>query len=327
MISLAVLAIAASQVIDGSNINTANWGIGTSVALQDTNTAFGNNYNELNQMFVDSDNDNVYIGLTGNLADNNCLALLIDINVAAGNHPLVTEPDPNNVPCVGVYPKVLRYYNAAILSDPNLPAVFTPDYALTVSVGIFPGQDPNQLVYACELVDLNDPNLVAGLTVFGIGAADTGDGLLTGDLGVEIALNNDNTVGVGDWSFDPNDPNNDHRFPNPLQGEDPNQPTTGIEMSIPRALIGLDGPMPTEVSFFAFISDNATSGWTYPAVCNLRAWGSNQAMPGLFGWGNMMEFNGIPVSDPNDPNDPGKPLQISANPGLNCATKIIPGVP
>jgi hypothetical protein len=325
VLSLAVLAIAATQVIDGANIDSTTWGV-ASIAVQDTNTGFGDNYNELNQMFVDSDADNVYVGLTGNLADNNHLAILIDTDVATGNHPVVTEPDPINVPCVGVYPKVLRYYNAAILSDPNAPAIFTPDYALTISVGIFPGQDPDQLVYACDLVDLNSPDLVDGVTVLGIGAAQTGNGLLTGASGTEVALDNSNTVGVGEWSYDPNDPN-DHRFPNPAYGEDPTEPTTGIEIAIPRALIGLDVPTQTDVSFFAFISDNATSGYTFPGVCNLRAWGSNQAMPGLAGWGNMMEFNGIAVTDPNDPNDPGKPLDLSANPGLNYATTVVPGTP
>lgn len=312
-ISVGGLALAVPPEIDGVNIDATNWN-GAAIAVQDTNTAFGNNYSELNQMFVDSDDDNVYIGITGNLADNNAMTLLIDTNLAVGNHPFVTEPGAS-VPCVGVYPRLLRYYNAAQLSDPNLPAVFTPDYAVTISVGTFPGQSASQLVYACDLVDLNEPNLVDGVTVLGIGAVGSGNGLLTGASGVGIALDNSNIVGVGDWS----EPNN---IMPQLPDEDPTAPTTGFEISIPRALLGLDVGTPTEASFWAFISDNANDGSTFPGVCNLRAWGSNQAMPGLFGWGNMMEFNGIAPPDPN-----AKILDLSANPIPNIATKTIPGTP
>ena len=318
MISMAVLAIAATQVIDGAGIDAATWGV-ASIAVQDTNTQFGDNLNELNQMFVDSDNDNVYIGLTGNLWDNNHLAILIDTNLGTGDHPLATEPGAG-VPCVGEYPKVLRYYNEAVLSDPNAAPEFTPDYALTISVGIFPGQSTGQFVYACDLTDLNAMDLVDGVKVLGIGAADTANGLLTGDAGVEIAIDNSNIGGVGGW-FTP-----DGETPG-LTGNDPTDTATGIEIAIPRALIGLDVGTATDVSLFAYISDNATGGDSFPGVCGLRAYGSNQALPGLAGWGNLAEFNGIKELDPNDPNDPGKELDLSGNPGSNYVTTTIPGAP
>ena len=90
-ISLAGAAFGASQTIDGTGIDLATWGV-LSIAVQDTNTQFGDNQNELNQLFVDSDNDMVYMGIPGNLADNNALTILIDTDLAVGNHPLSTEP-------------------------------------------------------------------------------------------------------------------------------------------------------------------------------------------------------------------------------------------
>lgn len=303
MISLAGAALAASQVIDGENIDPTTWGV-PSIAVQDTNTQFANNYNELNQLFVDSDNDMVYMGIPGNLADNNALTVFIDINPATGSHPLATEPGAG-VPCVGEYPRILRYFEGATLSDPNLPAVFTPDYALTVSVGSFPGQSTSQLVYACDLTDLS----TFDVTVLGIGAADSGNGLLTGSSGVQIALNDSNTGGVGEW-FTPGGET-------PAQtGDDPTDADTGIEIAIPRALIGLNVATPTEVSIFAYITNNAQSDEGIPGICGRAAYGSNQALPGLAGWGNMAAFNGDTVI-----------LDISTNPGQNFVATIIPGTP
>ena len=118
-----------------------------------------------------------------------------------------------------------------------------------------------------------------------------------------------------------------NEVPDPNNGEDPTEPTTGIEISIPRGLIGLDVGTATNVRVFAYISDNATGGDSFPGICGLRAWGSNQALPGLAGWANMAEFNGIKELDPNDPNDPGKELDLSGNPGSNYVTTTIPGAP
>ena len=302
MISLACVAFGASQTIDGLGIDLATWGVPAS-AVQDTNTQFGNNFNEMNQLFVDSDNSSVYLGIPGNLADNNAITIFIDTDLAAGYHPFVTEPGVE-VPCVGEYPRLLRYYEGARISDPNLPAVFTPDYALSISVGIFPGQSRSQLVYACDLTDLN----TFEVTVLGIGAVGSGNGLLTGSSGVQIAIDNSNIVGVGDW-YTPDGET-------PAQtGDDPTAANTGIEIAIPRALIGLNVPTPTDVSIFAFLTNNAQSDEGNPGVCNAAAYGSNQALPGLAGWGNMAVFNGGSAV-----------LDLSANPLPNFAATVIQGV-
>ena len=181
---------------------------------------------------------------------------------------------------------------------------------MTISVGIFPGQSTSQLVYACDLTDLN----TLEVNVLGIGAAGSGNGLLTGDSGVEIALNNENVDGVGEY-FTPDGET-------PAQtGDDPTDTNTGIEIAIPRALLGLDVANPTDVTIFAYVSDNATGGDSWPGICGLRAYGSNQALPGLAGWGNMAEFNGV-----EPPDEGSKVLDLSGNPGLNYAFTVIPGV-
>ncbi len=286
MLLIGTMSVAAfaQPVIDGLLIDTANWGL--SYDIQDTNTGFGDNYNELDQLFYVYDANNIYLGIPGNLADNNALTIFFDTDALAGSHPLATAPDPN-VPCVGFYPRILRYFQGASI-DPA--AVFTPDYALTISVGKFPGQSDTLLVYACDLTNLN----TGEVTVLGIGAVGTGNGLLTGNSGVEIAIDNSNADGVGPW-----DPN----FPTPADsGHDPTSATTGIEISIPRAMLGLTQAQDFYV--FAYITNNAQSDEGIGGPCGRAAYGSNQALPGLGGWGNMAAFNGDTVL-----------LDISANPG------------
>jgi hypothetical protein len=294
-VSLAGMAFASTPIIDGINIDPVTWGV-ASVAIQDTNTHFGDNQNELNQMFVTADDDNVYIGLTGNLADNNALTIFLDTDITAGSNPLSIQPDPS-VPCVGAFPRLLRYYHNTLME-----ATFAPDYALTISVGIFPGQSTSQLVYACDLTNLN----TLEVTVLGIGAGDSGNGLLTGDSGVEVALDNSNDAGVGDWEVRPQ--------PDPGQGEDPTEPTTGIEIAIPRALLGLTGPTGVDVGFFPFISDNA-GGSEDPGPCGQRAWGSNQGFGGFVGSDNLGLFNGDTTT-----------LDFVVVPGIQQVIVIIPGV-
>ena len=302
-LALASFAFGATQTIDGAGVDATTWGI-ASLAIQDTNTQFGNNINEICQLFVDSDSNNLYIGMPGNMSDNNALVVWIDTDLGTGSHPLATYPGPG-VACQGEYPRILRYYEGARLSDPNLPAIITPDYALVISVGAFPGQSTSQLVMACDLVDLN----TLDVTVLGIGALDSGNGILTGDSGVEIAIDRSNAAGVGEW-FTPGG-----ETP-ALTLDDPTSAVTGIEISIPRALVGLDDAFPDTVGLFAYITNNAQDDAGIPGPCGAAAYGSNQALPGLAGWGNMAGFNGDTVI-----------LDLSLNPGLNVATTVIPGTP
>lgn len=264
------VALATTPVIDGKNITAAAWG-GPAVAVQDTNTQFGNNSNELNQMFIAADSDNVYVGIPGNIADNNALTLWIDVNAATGSSTIATEPGG---PCPGGVATLLRLMNGT-----TFDAGFKPDYNLLVSVGKFPGQSDQLLVLAANLTNLNT---LTDLTL-GLGAlTDPTDGTLTGTSGIRVAIDNSNTLGVGDWFSPGGETPGD-------TGDDPTTATTGYEIAIPRGLIGLTGG-PTPVRFFAYISNNAQDGGA--GVCGRGGWGSNQGLPGLGGVGNLGPFDG-----------------------------------
>jgi len=282
----------AAQTIDGLNITPATWGV-SSVAVQDTNTRFGNNFNEANQLFIDADSDYIYVGIPGNLSDNNALTLFIDTDGASGSSTLATEPGG---PCPGNVPTLLRHYTNSILE-----AGFTPNYSLLVSVGAFPGQGFDNLVFASDLTDLNTlSNVVAG-----IGVVNGGNGDMTGTSGIQIAIDNSNTAGVGDW-----DPNR----PTPADsGDDPLTAETGIEIAIPRTLLGLTSSSPTDVSFFAYISNNGQDGGD--GACNRRAWGSNQGLPGLMGADNLAAFSGVSAM-----------LNFQTVAGTQFVTVTIPGI-
>ncbi len=270
----AAAALAVTPTIDGKNITAGNWG-GAAVAVQDTNTGFGNGENELNQMFITSDSSNIYIGIPGNIADNNGLTLWIDTDAGAGSTTIASEPGGG---CPGNIATLVRMFNGT-----QFDTGFTPDYNLLVSVGKFPGQSDQLLVFAANLTTLSplsDNNLGLGAIV------DPTNGTLTGSSGVRIAIDNSNTAGVGNWGAGVETP--------AQSGDDPTTATTGIEISIPRSLLGLTGATPTNVRFCAYISNNGQDGG--PGPCNRQAYGSNQSLPGLAGAGNLASFNGNTLS-------------------------------
>lgn len=287
-VSVAGLVVAATQTIDGSGVTQSTWGVAP-VAVQDTNTRFGNNFNELNLLLVDSDSDNLYLGIPGNIADNNALTIFISTSPDAST-TLNTEPGGI---CPGNVPTLLRMYNNSTLD-------FPATHALTISVGIFPGQSSSQLVYAADLTDLN----TLDNTPLGIGAVNSGNGLLTGATGAEIAINNSNVDGIGEW-FDPNQ-----------VCADPNAPDTaitGYEIAIPRYLINLTGKGSTNVTLFAYISNNGQD--TFDGVCFGRtAYGSNQGLPGLQCADNLASFSGVSLT-----------LDFSAIAGTQAVTVSVPG--
>src|SRR5690349_12325056 len=96
--------LATTPTIDGLNVaaDFAN----AAIAVQDTNTQFGDNENELNRMFVTSDLNNMYIGLTGNINDNNALLIFIDTNPTTGAGATLNT-DPGG-PCPSDLPTLLR---------------------------------------------------------------------------------------------------------------------------------------------------------------------------------------------------------------------------
>ena len=324
VLSLVGLLVAGTQTIDGINIDAGNWGV-SAAAIQDTDTQFGDyptnvsypNGNELDQMFVDADSDNIYIGLAGNHGDDNSVIVFIDVDPNNGpGGVLDLVDDPMNPSCVqGQAPIVL-----AMLSGTTFDPGFAPDYGLSMSVGKFPGQSDSQLVFAADLQNLNNPSEVE---VLGIGVVlddGSGTGLLTGDQGVSIAMSYANQNGVVGWS----DPDMDG-----FDITDPNKPATataGIEISIPRSLIGVTGAQ--DIRVFALLTNNV-QGTTGPindpndpnddqkaGPCGRFGFASNQALPGLGGVGNLATFT------------PGGPFLIdfsgAQGPGTQYVTVSIP---
>jgi hypothetical protein len=294
-VSAAVLAV--PPVVDGQNIPSE---FPAAIATQDTNTQFGNNFNELDQLFVTAEAGNVYLGLSGNIADNNMLFVYID--TTPGNNPAGEVLDSENGGgCPGNLPTALRASDGT-----RFDAGFDPDYVLTISVGKFPGHSDWQLVAACDLTKLTDLTV----TPLGIGALESGNGILTGATGSEVSINSSNFGGVTDYCFPAQPP-----FCAPLvseTGSNPAEVTTGIEVKLPRTLLGNFAPN-SNVAFFAFITNNAyNGGGTGP--CSYGGYASNQALPGLGGNGNLATFHA------------GQPIDFSGpqGPGTQFVTAVVP---
>lgn len=282
-------ALATTPTIDGVDIDVAHWG--ASVAVQDTNTWFGDNYNEMDQLFIASDATYLYIGIPGNIADNNAVTLFLDTTAGGDPNKEVLSTNPA-VPCPGTIPTIVR-----MLSGTRFDAGFQPNWALEISVGIFPGQSTSQLVYSCDLT-----NIAAGSAEpLGIGAVNSGSGdlTLTATTGIKVALNNTNIAGVGDY--------NNGALPGDT-GNDPTSAVTGYEIRIPKAKLGMSNGQTIRV--FGYLSNNAPDGGAGP--CGRSGYGSNQALPGLGGAGNLATFNTVTT------------LDFSAIAGTQYVTVVVP---
>lgn len=271
-LAMAGLLVAGTQVIDGLNVTAGPWP--AAVAVQDTNTQFGNNENELNQMFLDSDagSQTLYIGLSGNLADVNSLHLYFDTDPGTNPPTQIKTAGPSAGGCpIGERPRIIMEF-----SNTRFDADFDPDYSMNVSTGKFPGQSDTDLIFASDLLNLDT---LANASL-GIGSIGSGNGLLTGNQGIEIAIDNSNTDGVGDFGGGP-DPNTGA----------PATATTGIEIAIPYGQLGITSGSPIRV--FAYISNSGENATLDPnAPCATGGFGSNQALPGLQGAMNLGPFSG-----------------------------------
>lgn len=273
-LSCGAAALATTPTIDGIEIDVAHWG--ASVAVQDTNTQFGDNQNEMDQLFIASDATNLYIGIPGQIADNNAVSLFIDTTNGLDPNKEVLSSNPAN-PCPGTIPTIIR-----MLSGTRFDPGFQPNWAIEISVGIFPGQSTTQLVYSCDLT-----NLAAGTAEpLGIGAVNSGTGVLTlsPTTGITVALNNTNIAGVGDYGVSPTPAGS---------GNDPTSANTGYEFKIPKAKLGLANGQTIRV--FGYLTNNAPDGG--PGPCSRQGYGSNQALPGLAGIGNLATFNTVTTLD------------------------------
>jgi hypothetical protein len=264
------VVLATTPTIDGLNI--ASDFANPAVATQDTNTQFGDNQNELDRMFVTSDAGNMYIGLTGNLDDNNALMIFIDTNPTTGPGSTLST-DPGGA-CPSDLPTLVR-----MASGTHFDNDFQPDYCLLVSVGKFPGHSDYQLVIACDLTNLNtlvNRNLGIGVSTSRPGLpTPAGSGLLTGNSGARIAIDNQNNVGVSDYGISPT--------PNP---GDAATALSGIEIGIPKTLLGLTNGQ--NVRLLAWITNNAQGGGGGP--CSRQGFSSNQTLAGTAGAANLGPF-------------------------------------
>lgn len=270
VIAAAGTALATTPTIDGLNI--ASEFANAAIAVQDTNTQFGDNENELNRMFVTSDVNNMYIGMTGNLSDNNALMIFIDTNPTTG--PGATLNTDAGGPCPSDVPTLLR-----VASGTHFDDNFQPDYCLLVSVGKFPGHSDYQLVIACDLTNLStlvNRNLGIGTVSSRPGLpTPAGSGLLTGNSGVRIAIDNRNDLGVGNYDVSPT--------PNP---GDAATALSGIEIGIPKTLLSLSNGQ--NIRLQAWITNNAQGGGGGP--CSRQGYSSNQTLGGVGGAANLGAF-------------------------------------
>jgi hypothetical protein len=227
------------SVADGRDI-PADSGPLASLALQDNATGLGDNVSELNQLCVRSAGDSLLIGLTGNLAlDGTGMALLLDTDSGGQNVLDLSNMSP---PPGG----------PDQLTGLRLDAGFEPDRLIFVNA------------YAGNIY-VDDFTLLSGggaeKTFRGQGSVNDGDGFLYGGEnphGMQVALDNTNLLGVTD-----SDPSGAATA------------TTGFEMFLPFADLGLTAGVDSEVKLAAFLLE---------ASGNV----SNQWLPGLGGgWANL----------------------------------------
>lgn len=188
------------------------------IATQDTPTTFGNNSNELNQMFVSREDDGVRIGLTGNLnTDGTALVILID-GKSGGQTQLAVQNQPS--PPAGL----------AELTGTGFDAGFEPEAMFFVNAF-------GSSIYVDQLA--LTPGTSAK-TYRGRGTVNIGNGALEGGTnngGVQFALNNTNTAGVTSSS-----------------AANAASATTGAELFISYDYLGLDTPHCGDLQVAAFIS-------------------------------------------------------------------------
>lgn len=150
---------------------------GTLLATQTCATSFGDNFAELDQMFVRATGQGLFVGITGNLpADGTALALFVDTG-APGQNIL-------NTASLGSPPGGI-----AELSGTRFDVGFTPSSMFFVNAA--------SSVYVDHVLLPN--GAAASKTYLGYSTANSASGILSGGsnaLGVQVALDRTNTAGV-----------------------------------------------------------------------------------------------------------------------------------
>lgn len=258
-LAIAALGVAQAQpVVDGSYDGI----YGAAVAVQDTETEFGDsnlglldwaNGSELDQIFVYRDATHLYLLITGNLESNfNKLEIFIDSKAGGQNRLDGVQPDTD-------FGALVRMAGTGIGDGLTFDSGFDADYWFSCTGG----GEGTYSFYANfgEIGTLNGQYL--GTTSATIGA-------LTGsnDLGCMATINNSNVFGVGAGT---------------ALGSGAGV-LTGMEWKIPLSLIG--NPI-GGIKICTFINGGG------------HDWVSNQSLPGIGGGGNFgeprnMNFANVP---------------------------------
>ena len=157
-------------VASGADIPT-RFGKGALLATQTRPTNYGDNQNEIDQLYGTSDGGNLRLGITGNLQNNgNGIIILIDTKDGGSN--------PFNYSGNGAS------YRIAGLYGDTLDSGFAPDYVIDTNI------------YDTKLfADLYN---LQGATMVNLGNVVPGSGVGVFSGGGELSFNNTNTAGVTD---------------------------------------------------------------------------------------------------------------------------------
>lgn len=298
-----------SPNIDGMN-TVSEFGLANLVASQDTVTSFADrtavctyltNGSELDELYLRTDGNYLYIGLTGNLEENgNAQIILLDI-AEGGQNVLATEiaPDgpaencPRNGPpgaVQGLGQALIPNASNETIRDPSstgttLEAGFSPDYAIAIDTDGGWLHVTQYDLSAAVLGQWNDPTTPEGglgdcteapieqldyfaTRVFrGEVQINSSSGMLSGGTnpnGSEYAYNNTGTAGVtGESANAPPAPGSG------LPG-DPRSQTRGLEAKISLADLGLTPPISGDLALKVAVLLTAPDGYV-----------SNQTLPGI----------------------------------------------
>lgn len=206
------------KAIDGWNI-PGDFGTGFAFATQNNATAMGNNVSELNQLFLRSCQDTLFVGITGNLAaDGTGLALFLDTE-PGGQTALdlsATSPPP---------------YGPDEFTGLRFDDGFAPDHLLYLNA---PGGsfyvDQYELFAGGGLNKIYRGQGTVGSTIGDLSGGSNPNGML-------VAFENSNTAGVTD-----------------TDAAGAATATKGFEFAVPFADVGLAYPSTTTVRVAAFLN-------------------------------------------------------------------------
>lgn len=255
------IAIAATTAHAAPTVNGTVTGAdmyGPALAVQTTQTAWGDNENELNAAYGLITAGRLHLAFTGNLANNfNNLEIFIDSRPGGQNVYASAGND-----------------NTAGMNGFTFDSGFSADYHLNVRHGLIPNTRFN-----LDFADLQAGTFSQYVDVFGgsaTGATSTGTGINSSPI--QIAFNNSNMAGVTDGS-------------GPANQAAAAAATTGFELSI--ALTDLGLPL-GEIRVFAFINNtghNFASNQFLPGLVTPQSFLGSDGAGGFTGTLSQLNMN------------------------------------